>query len=626
MAKKPNITQVNSLDGITTVINTNFNNVADAFDNTLSRDGSTPNQMEADIDMNSNDLLNVGSIDTNSLRLNGEAVSTELQAFATDIKYSFDYVSSLLSDERTYKYFAEGDIVEAEGFRYKVAPSTATDHHLTTAGGVKLHRLYDVKSEFKSITRPDSFAVAAGAAGGLTGSYTWAMTYVDSEGNETEPSPRIGPVALASQQASLTGLPVSADPRVVARRIYRTVANPSDILFLNLVAEIDNVATSYTDDLADVSLGTPIPWIDVTGGVVEVDGERVGNFKGNTIAFGQYAGGNLSGYANSWFGNYAGAANVDGLRCCGFGVYALASNVSGLRNTAMGVHALNDNVSGEDLTAFGYGAGFKALNGGGTYVGAYAGGSSQDPMTAIGAFSMIQNLGRDHTAIGAYTGWSNITGSRCVYIGNYAGYYNTLSDAFVLDNRQRVNEADEHNKALLYGRFGVGNGDQFVKVNGTFKSANCQADTPAMPNGSSAGGAMNTDGSMFYSIGGATATANAAVYYGGGGVVGVISVDGTSTSFTSLSDERAKTNIVDAPSAADQIAELKVRSFDWRNGGGHVDYGFIAQELHEARPEAVVVGDDETPWTADASKLIPLLVKAVQEAQAEIAELKSRMA
>ena len=255
MAKKPNITQVNSLDGITTVINTNFNNVADAFDNTLSRDGSTPNQMEADIDMNSNDLLNVGSIDTNSLRLNGEAVSTELQAFATDIKYSFDYVSSLLSDERTYKYFAEGDIVEAEGFRYKVAPSTATDHHLTTAGGVKLHRLYDVKSEFKSITRPDSFAVAAGAAGGLTGSYTWAMTYVDSEGNETEPSPRIGPVALASQQASLTGLPVSADPRVVARRIYRTVANPSDILFLNLVAEIDNVATSYTDDLADVSLG-----------------------------------------------------------------------------------------------------------------------------------------------------------------------------------------------------------------------------------------------------------------------------------------------------------------------------------------------------------------------------------
>ncbi len=141
MAKKPDITQVNSLDGITTAINTNFNNVADAFENTLSRDGSTPNQMEADIDMNSNDLLNVGSIDTNTLSINGEAVSTELQAFATDIKYSFDYVSSLLLDERTYKYFVEGDIVEAEGFRYKVAASDATDHHLTTAGGVKLYNL-----------------------------------------------------------------------------------------------------------------------------------------------------------------------------------------------------------------------------------------------------------------------------------------------------------------------------------------------------------------------------------------------------------------------------------------------------------------------------------------------------
>ena len=34
---------------------------------------------------------------------------------------------------------AEGDIVEAEGFRYEVAASGASDCHLSTAGGVKLY-------------------------------------------------------------------------------------------------------------------------------------------------------------------------------------------------------------------------------------------------------------------------------------------------------------------------------------------------------------------------------------------------------------------------------------------------------------------------------------------------------
>lgn len=52
-------------------LNQNFERIEDAFDNTLSRDGSTPNQMEADIDLNDNDLLNVGTIDASSFLING---------------------------------------------------------------------------------------------------------------------------------------------------------------------------------------------------------------------------------------------------------------------------------------------------------------------------------------------------------------------------------------------------------------------------------------------------------------------------------------------------------------------------------------------------------------------------
>lgn len=60
MAKKPNISNVASGYQSTTTINNNFENIRNAFDNTLSRDGSTPNSMLADLDMNGKAILNVG--------------------------------------------------------------------------------------------------------------------------------------------------------------------------------------------------------------------------------------------------------------------------------------------------------------------------------------------------------------------------------------------------------------------------------------------------------------------------------------------------------------------------------------------------------------------------------------
>lgn len=45
----------------TEALNQAFADVAEAFDNTLSRDGSTPNQMIADLDMNGYGILNLGA-------------------------------------------------------------------------------------------------------------------------------------------------------------------------------------------------------------------------------------------------------------------------------------------------------------------------------------------------------------------------------------------------------------------------------------------------------------------------------------------------------------------------------------------------------------------------------------
>jgi len=65
MAKKPNITSIGSGYTSTTTLNANFEALRDAFDNTLSLDGSLPNTLQADLDMNNNVLMNVSDITVN---------------------------------------------------------------------------------------------------------------------------------------------------------------------------------------------------------------------------------------------------------------------------------------------------------------------------------------------------------------------------------------------------------------------------------------------------------------------------------------------------------------------------------------------------------------------------------
>lgn len=71
MAKKPSVTTVASGYQGTAAINSNFSNIRDAFDNTLSLDGSTPNAMLSDFDVNSNDIINANNIYANDVLIDG---------------------------------------------------------------------------------------------------------------------------------------------------------------------------------------------------------------------------------------------------------------------------------------------------------------------------------------------------------------------------------------------------------------------------------------------------------------------------------------------------------------------------------------------------------------------------
>jgi len=101
------------------------------------------------------------------------------------------------------------------------------------------------------------------------------------------------------------------------------------------------------------------------------------------------------------------------------------------------------------------------------------------------------------------------------------------------------------------------------------------------------------------------------------GQVGTINTSGTATSYNTSSDQRLKENIVDAP--AGNIDDIRIRSFDWKADGSHQTYGVIAQELVEVAPEAVT--QSET-WGVDYSKLVPMMIKEIQDLKAEVAALK----
>jgi len=100
----------------------------------------------------------------------------------------------------------------------------------------------------------------------------------------------------------------------------------------------------------------------------------------------------------------------------------------------------------------------------------------------------------------------------------------------------------------------------------------------------------------------------------------------TTVSYTSGSDVRLKTNIVDAGSAKEKIEAIKIREFDWVTGE-HQKFGVIAQELIEVAPEAVCAAKTENDyWGVDYSKLVPSLIKYVQEQQALITQLQADVA
>lgn len=76
MAKLPSITTITSANNNITTLNANFSALRSAFTNFVSRDGETPNTMTANLDMNSQEILNAAAVRTSLLYIGGKLTNS----------------------------------------------------------------------------------------------------------------------------------------------------------------------------------------------------------------------------------------------------------------------------------------------------------------------------------------------------------------------------------------------------------------------------------------------------------------------------------------------------------------------------------------------------------------------
>jgi hypothetical protein len=117
-----------------------------------------------------------------------------------------------------------------------------------------------------------------------------------------------------------------------------------------------------------------------------------------------------------------------------------------------------------------------------------------------------------------------------------------------------------------------------------------------------------------------------------GSTIGSIYYNGFSTSYNTSSDYRLKENVVKIDGALDRLKLLKPVKFNFISRPDITVDGFIAHEVQEVIPEAIIGAKDELDKFGnpkyqgiDHSKIVPLLTAALQEAIDKITQLEERI-
>jgi hypothetical protein len=120
------------------------------------------------------------------------------------------------------------------------------------------------------------------------------------------------------------------------------------------------------------------------------------------------------------------------------------------------------------------------------------------------------------------------------------------------------------------------------------------------------------------------ATGAVASFYYDSTEVGKITITSTTTSYNTTSDYRLKQDLKDFQGLA-LVCDIKTYDYEWKTDQSRA-FGVMAHELQEIIPQAVVgQKDGKDMQGVDYSKLVPILVKAIQEQTQIIKNLEARI-
>jgi len=257
------------------------------------------------------------------------------------------------------------------------------------------------------------------------------------------------------------------------------------------------------------------------------------------------------------------------------------------------------------------------------------------------------NTGLYNTALGNKTLFFNTTGSRNTATGfnaldsNTTGSNNTANGVSALSS----NTTGNNNTATGWAALSSNTEGGANTANGRYALSSNTTGSTNTALGYNAGLDVTTGSNLTLLGYDAQPTSGSATNQITLGDVSVTSLRCNVTSISSLSDARDKKNIQELSLGLDFISKLKPRQYNWDkrewyenniSDGSKMQEaptaGFIAQELDEVQTTQhaewlhLVLKDNPEKIEATPGNLLPIMVKAIQEQQAIIEQLKTEVA
>ena len=246
----------------------------------------------------------------------------------------------------------------------------------------------------------------------------------------------------------------------------------------------------------------------------------------------------------------------------------------------------------------------------------------------------LLNLNNEGTKKIKYNGWAS-TNPGYQYSGSGSSIFGFSADSGVVDVYSDGDfYANTVNKVLNAGNYNT----YAPTLTGTGASGTWGIDiTGTAANAARAAGLVSTNDYTVQNmaVNGSLSAAGAVNFSSTLGVGsnitagGYISAVGDIYAFNT-SDRNLKTKIKPIRNALDKVCDISGNTFEWtkehletrpENYRQASDVGVIAQEVAEVLPEAVITRSDGT-MAVDYTKIVPLLVEAIKELRAELADIK----